>query len=58
MTQEILDKAKAMLAEGYNMNQIASMLTVDRLMLSAALLEKPKKVKIENEPLFVDEPGL
>jgi hypothetical protein len=59
MTQDIIEKAKSMLAGGYNMNQIAAMLMVDRVTLSAALIEKPKKsTKVENEPLFVDEPGL
>ena len=58
MTQETIDKAKAMLASGYNMNQIAAMLVVDRLALSSALTEKPKKSEIKSEPLFVDEPGL
>ena len=58
MDNQTIEKAKSLLANGYNMNQIASMLTVDRVALSVALIEKPKKVKIENEPLFVDEPGL
>jgi hypothetical protein len=56
MTQEIIEKAKSMLAGGYNMNQIAAMLMVDRVALSTALIEKPKKVK--TEPLFPEEPGL
>jgi hypothetical protein len=58
MTQETIDTAKSMLAGGYNINQVAAMLVVDRLELSTALTEKPKKVKIETEPLFPEEPGL
>jgi len=62
MTQEIITKAKALLAAGYNMNQIASMLTVDRVSLSAAMLEIPvkttKKVETTIEPMFTEEEGL
>jgi hypothetical protein len=62
MTQETIDKAKALLAAGYNMNQIASMLTVDRVALSTALIEKPvkttKKVETKIEPMFEEEEGL
>jgi hypothetical protein len=58
MTQEIKDKARNMLASGYNMNQIASILMVDRVVLSTALIEKPKTKKIEDTPLFENEPGL
>jgi hypothetical protein len=62
MTQETINTAKSMLASGLNMNQIASMLMVDRLALSAAMLDTPVKTKktpkVETETLFPDEPGL
>lgn len=56
MIKENIEKTKSLLAAGYNMNQIASMLMVDRVALSAALIEKP--ITPKDEPLFQDEPGL
>ena len=58
MITENIEKAKSLLAAGYNMNQIAAMLTVDRVALSTALIEKPKKSNTKSEPLFQNEPGL
>jgi len=66
MNKETLDKARLMVASGYNMNQVASILMVDKVALMNALNgnsgltpEKPKKsTKVVDEPLFPEEPGL
>jgi hypothetical protein len=66
MTQEIIDKAKALLAAGYNMNQVAAMLMIDRVALSSALItpapvaekKTTKKVETTIEPMFEEEEGL
>jgi hypothetical protein len=57
MTQ---DKLKLMLAEGYNLNQIAAIHMISKAELEKMLEEKPtKKIpKVETELLFPDEPGL
>jgi hypothetical protein len=66
MTPENITKAKELLAAGYNMNQIASMLMIDRVALSNALMtpapvveKKPtKKSEVKIEPMFEEEEGL
>ena len=70
MTKEIVTKAIDMINKGYNLNQIAAMLMVDRValmdaingasgMYTAPTPTTPKKTKkIEDKPLFEDEPGL
>jgi hypothetical protein len=58
MDNQTIEKAKSLLANGYNMNQIASILTVDRVALSVALMEKPKTIKSKEEPLSQDTSGL
>ena len=57
MTQ---DKLKSMLAEGYNLNQIAAIHMISKAELEKMLEEKPtKKIpKVETDLLFPDEPGL
>tara|TARA_R110000823_G_C15908885_1_gene497574 strand:- start:1228 stop:1377 length:150 start_codon:yes stop_codon:yes gene_type:complete len=48
MTKEILDKAKYMVARGYDMNKVAAILMVDKISLIKALKTpsgKPKKTK-------------
>jgi hypothetical protein len=70
MTQETITKAIGMITSGYNLNQVAAMLMVDRVALMNAINgasgmytapspTTPKKTKkVEDTPLFEDEPGL
>jgi hypothetical protein len=67
MTQETITKAIDMITSGYNLNQVAAMLMVDRVALMNAINgasgissgPAPKKLKkVEDKPLFEDEPGL
>jgi len=67
MTQETITKAIGMITSGYNLNQVAAMLMVDRVALMDAINgtsgisvgPTPKKPnKVEDKPLFEDEPGL
>jgi len=69
MTQEIVTKAIDMINKGYNLNQIAAMLMVDRValmdaingasgMYTAPTPTTKKTKKVEDKPLFEDEPGL
>lgn len=67
MTQETISKAIGMITSGYNLNQVAAMLMVDRVALMDAINgasgisagPAPKKTKkVEDTPLFEDEPGL
>jgi hypothetical protein len=69
MTQELKAKAVSMLASGLNLNQVAAMLMIDKVALmkeingaegiTPAPIEKtPKTKKVEDTPLFEDEPGL
>lgn len=69
MTQEIKNQAVSMLASGLDLNQVAAILMVDKVALmkeindaegiTAAPIEKVVKTKkVEEKPLFEDEPGL
>jgi hypothetical protein len=69
MIQEIKSQAVAMLASGLDLNQVAAILMVDKVALmkeingaegiTAAPIEKVVKTKkVEEKPLFEDEPGL
>jgi hypothetical protein len=50
-----------MVADGYNLNQIAAIYMISKTelekMLASAPVEKKSK-KVEDTPLFEDEPGL
>jgi hypothetical protein len=57
------DKIKAMYADGYNVNQIAAIFMipkaeVDAILDAPVVVEKPKTKKVEDKPLFEDEPGV
>jgi len=69
MTKELKHKAAAMIASGFDMNQVAAILMIDKLTLMKELngtkgietapAEKViKSKKVEDKPLFEDEPGL
>lgn len=69
MTQELKAQAVSMLASGLNLNQVAAMLMIDKVALmkeingaegiTPAPIEKViKPKKVEDTPLFEDEPGL
>jgi hypothetical protein len=69
MTQELKAQAVSMLASGLNLNQVAAMLMIDKVALmkeingaegiTPAPIEKVIKTKkVEDTPLFEDEPGL
>ena len=69
MNQEIVTKAIDMVNKGYNLNQVAAMLMVDRVSLMDAINgasgvssgptpKKVKKVETQIEPMFEDEEGL
>jgi len=69
MTQEVVKRAVDMLNKGYNMNQVAAVLVVDRVALMDAINAasglsaepkpaKTKKVETHIEPMFEEEPGL
>jgi hypothetical protein len=57
MTQEQL---KSMLAEGYNLNQVAAIYMISRAELEKMLEEKTTKKtpKVEIDPMFTEEEGL
>jgi hypothetical protein len=57
MTQEQL---KGMLAEGFNLNQIAAIHMISRVELEKLLEEKltKKTPKIDIDPMFTEEEGL
>lgn len=56
------DQVKAMYADGYNVNQIAAIFMIPQAevnaILDAPVVEKPKTKKVEDKPLFEDEPGV
>jgi hypothetical protein len=58
MTKELI---QSMVAEGYNLNQIAAIYMISKTelekMLASAPVEKKSK-KVEDKPLFEDEPGI
>ena len=63
MTQDEIKKIKDLHFAGYNDNQIAAMLMIPKQVITSTLdgdlvVEKPKSKKVENKPLFEDEPGL
>jgi hypothetical protein len=63
MTQDEIKKIKDLHLSGYNDNQIAAMLMIPKQVITSTLdgdlvVEKPKSKKVENKPLFEDEPGL
>jgi hypothetical protein len=63
MTQDEIKKIKDLHLSGYNDNQIAAMLMIPKQVVTLTLdgdlvVEKPKSKKVENKPLFEDEPGL
>jgi hypothetical protein len=58
MTKELI---QSMIANGYNLNQIAAIYMISKTELEKMLVSAPvekKSKKVEDTPLFEDEPGL
>ena len=69
MTQDIISKALDMITNGYNLNQVAAILMVDRVALMSAINgasgisappaeTKSKTIETNIKPMFEDEEGL
>ena len=47
MTNEIIQQAKGMIGEGYDLNQVSAILMIDKIALAKAIAEPVKKTKVE-----------
>jgi len=56
MTKEIIQQAKGMIEEGYDLNQVSSILMIDKVTLAKAMAEPVKKTKVET-PKEPELPG-
>jgi predicted DNA-binding protein YlxM (UPF0122 family) len=59
MTQDQINIVKGYLIDGYDLNRVAAIMMISRTELEKSIVETPtKKAKVEDKPLFEDEPGL
>jgi len=56
MTKEIIQQAKGMIEEGYDLNQVSAILMIDKVTLAKAMAEPVKKTKVET-PQEPELPG-